>query len=133
MFILVINITEKREESTKKQRTQQPQNKRIKTTNKVPEKIKQEEENISSKLRPYLAVVCTNLRGISNVEKKIGELAEAIGKTKVFFKCLITFNLLKLNSGPFKKISSDQVRTRLILFSKSHLTTKTLMNRTCQI
>lgn len=58
-------------------------------TSKTSEQTKEKEE--INKLRPYLAVVCTNLRGISSVEKKIGALAATIGKTKVFKKNLNLF------------------------------------------
>ncbi|KAL7073398.1 hypothetical protein ACQ4LE_007401 [Meloidogyne hapla] len=53
-------------------------------TSKTSEQIKEKDE--TNKLRPYLAVVCTNLRGISSVEKKIGALAAVIGKTKKIWR-----------------------------------------------
>uniref|UniRef100_A0A914KKX8 Uncharacterized protein n=1 Tax=Meloidogyne incognita TaxID=6306 RepID=A0A914KKX8_MELIC len=53
-------------------------------TSKTSEQTKEKEE--INKLRPYLAVVCTNLRGISSVEKKIGALAATIGKTKKIWR-----------------------------------------------
>uniref|UniRef100_A0A914M2P5 Uncharacterized protein n=1 Tax=Meloidogyne incognita TaxID=6306 RepID=A0A914M2P5_MELIC len=53
-------------------------------TSKTSEQTKEKEE--INKLRPYLAVVCTNLRGITSVEKKIGALAATIGKTKKIWR-----------------------------------------------
>jgi hypothetical protein len=38
----------------------------------------------NNKLRPYLAVVVTNLRGVGQAEKKVGQLAATIGPVKVW-------------------------------------------------
>lgn len=37
----------------------------------------------TEKLRPYLAVVVTNLRGVANVDKKLAALASSVGTVKV--------------------------------------------------
>lgn len=44
----------------------------------------------AEKLRPYLAIVVTNLKGISGVKEKVGQMATSIGPTKVcYISCLI--------------------------------------------